>query len=137
MTPRLLMSTSAAVLGAAGLTFLFAPVELQRLVVGPTAIPVPPILIQLWGAALLGLASANWLGRGLLLGGIYSRALVMGNVMHWTVGTLVGARAAMDRPALALWWVAAAVYGVFALGFTWLLYRHPLPTPPSTAAGSN
>ena len=51
LTPRLLMSTSAAVLGAAGLTFLFAPVELQRLVVGPTAIPVPPILIQLWGAA--------------------------------------------------------------------------------------
>jgi RimJ/RimL family protein N-acetyltransferase len=132
VTPRSLMSTSAIVLGIAGLALLFAPVELQRLVPPSSPAPVPPMVLQLWGAALLGLAATNWVGRGLILGGIYGRALVMGNAMHWTVGSLVGVRAVLDHPTSAGAWAAAALYGVFALAFTWLLRRHPLPVPPPT-----
>ena len=46
------MSTSAAMLGAAGLAFLFAPVELQRLVVGPTAVPGLAMPIQVAGGRI-------------------------------------------------------------------------------------
>jgi hypothetical protein len=125
--PRAVMTASAAVLGAGGLALLFAPAEIQRLLAAPAATPVPPLLLQLWSAALLGLAVADWLGRGLPLGGIYGRALVMGNAMHWTVGALVGVRAVIDHPSSAGAWAAALLYGAFALAFHWLLRRHPGP----------
>lgn len=128
-SPRALMVTSAAVLGLAGLALLFAPSELQRLAAAPNTAPASPIALQLWAAALLGLGAINWIGRGLTLGGIYGRALVLGNLVHWTVGGLVALRAALDRPSSPLLWLAAALYGVFALLFWRLLRRHPLPGP--------
>ena len=131
MTPRLLMTAGAALLGIAGLALLFAPTELQRLVTGSGSPSVPPIALQLWGAGLLGLGAANWIGRGLILGGIYSRALVLANLVHWTVGALTSVRAAFDDRGAAALWAAAVVYGAFALAFTWLLGRHPGTTPPS------
>ncbi|HEU4699397.1 MAG TPA: hypothetical protein VFS40_09460 [Gemmatimonadales bacterium] len=133
MTPRSLMVTSAAVLGAAGLALLFAPLELQRLVTAAEPPPVPAPLLQLGAAALLGLAATNWVGRGVTLGGIYGRALVLGNAMHWTVGSLVGLRAALDRPADVALWAVAAGCGGFALAFHWLLRRHPGPAAAAAA----
>jgi len=115
------------VLGTAGLALLFAPSELGRIAAHTDSAAASTASLQLWAAALLGLGATNWIGRGLTLGGIYGRALVTGNVVHWTVGTLIGVRAALDRPSSALLWVGAALYGVFALSFYWLLRRHPLP----------
>ncbi len=127
MTPRLLMSLSAALLGAAGTALLFAPAEVQRLAGGSSAEALPPVVLQLWSAALLALAMTNWTGRGMTLGGIYGRPLVLGNAMHWTVGSLVALRGALDRPASTGLWMAAVLYGVLAVAFTRLLKRHPGP----------
>lgn len=120
------MTASALVLAAAGVALLFAPAELQRLATGGSA-PVPPVMLQLWAAALLALAGADWIGRGVTIGGIYGRALVIGNLGHWTVGSLSALRAALDRPSSGLLWAAVALYGIFAIGFVWLLRRDPLP----------
>lgn len=125
MPPRLLMSLAAALLAAAGLALLFVPSEIQRIATGSSAEALSPVVLQLWSAALLALAAANWTGRGLVLGGIYGRALVLGNSMHWTVGGLVALRAAIDRPASAGLWMAVALYGLFAVAFARLLGRHP------------
>ena len=132
------MSLSAALLGAAGTALLFAPEELQRLATGSGAEGLPPVVLQLWSAALLALAVTNWTGRGMTLGGIYGRALVLGNAMHWTVGGLVALRGALDRPASAGLWITAVIYGIFAIGFARLLGRHPGPgTPPRDGAASD
>ena len=131
LTPHLLMVMSAAVLGAAGLALLFAPAELWRLAAAPDTALASPITLQLWAAALLGLGATNWIGRGLTLGDIYGRALVVGNLVHWTVGAFVGARAALDRPSLPVLWAGTGLYGVFALLFWWLLKRHPVRVPPA------
>jgi hypothetical protein len=106
---------------------LFAPAEVQRLAGGSSAEALPPVVLQLWSAALLALAMTNWTGRGMTLGGIYGRPLVLGNAMHWTVGSLVALRGALDRPASTGLWMAAVLYGVFAVAFTRLLKRHPGP----------
>jgi hypothetical protein len=127
------MSASALLLAAAGLAFLFAPSEVQRLLAAPDGSTAPPLLLQLWSAALLGLAATSWTGRGMTLGGIYGRALVVGNLVHWTVGALVAVRAALDRPGSGLLWAAVAVYGGFALAFGWLLRRHPGAAPAPAA----
>ncbi len=123
------MTASAALLGLAGIALLFAAAEIQRLLTGPGAAPAPPVALQLWAAGLLGLAAASWIGRGLILGGIYARALVLGNLAHWTIGALVGVGAALDHPRSGVLWAAAVVYGMLALGFGWLLRRHPGPSP--------
>jgi hypothetical protein len=119
------MSASALLLAAAGLALLFAPSEIHRLLIAPDGAAAPPLLLQFWSAGLLGLAATSWTGRGMTLGGIYGRALVVGNLVHWTVGALVGVRAAFDHPDPGLLWVAVAVFGGFALAFGWLLRRHP------------
>jgi hypothetical protein len=127
------MSASALLLAAVGFAFLFAPSEVQRLLAAPDAAAAPPLLLQLWSAALLGLAAMSWTGRGLTLGGIYGRALVLGNLVHWTVGALVAARAALAHPASTVPWAAVAVYGAFAPAFGRLLRRHPGPAPAAAA----
>ena len=124
---RTLMTASALVLAFAGMALLFAPGELQKLATTGGAMPVPPIVLQLWAAGLLALASASWIGRHVTIGGIYGRALVIGNLAHWTVGGLSLLRAALDRPASALLWAGVALYGIFVIGFAWLLRRDPLP----------
>lgn len=133
MSPYRLMSASALLLAALGFAFLFAPSEVQRLLAAPDTAAAPPLLLQLWSAGLLGLAAMSWTGRGLTLGGIYGRALVLGNLVHWTVGALVAVRAMLDHPASAVSWAAVAVYGAFALAFGRLLGRHP-GTAPAPAA---
>lgn len=127
MTTRALMVTSAAVTGAAGIALLFAPGEVYQLAAGVPASSATEGALQLWAAALLGLAAVNWVGRGLILGGIYGRALVLGNLAHWTVGALVMLRALFDRPGAPALWIVTAVYGVLALLFAGVLRRHPGP----------
>jgi uncharacterized protein YjeT (DUF2065 family) len=124
---KTLMIASAVVLALAGVSLLFAPAELQRLTTTGDVAPVPPVVLQLWGAGLLALASADWIGSAVAIGGIYGRALVIANLVHWTVGGLSALRGALDRPSSALLWAAVAVYGLFAIGFAWLLRRDPLP----------
>lgn len=126
MSTRALMVTSAAVTGAAGIALLFAPGEVYRLAAGAPASPATEGALQLWAAALLGLGAVNWVGRGLILGGIYGRALVLGNLAHWTVGALVMLRALFDRPGVPAPWIVTAVYGVLAFLFAGLLRRHPV-----------
>lgn len=133
MTPRRLMSASALLLAAVGFAFLFAPSEVQRLLAAPDGSAAPPLPLQLWSAALLGLAATSWTGRGMTLGGIYGRALVLGNLVHWTVGALVAVRAALDGPGSVAPWAAVAVYGAFALAFGRLLRRHPGAGPAAAA----
>jgi hypothetical protein len=120
------MAASAAVLAAAGLALLFAADELQGLMSVAGSAPTSAFALQLWGAGLLGLAAANWIARGVTLGGIYGRAIVLGNVAHWTIGGLTGLRAALDRPGASGLWAVAAVYTVFAVAFGWLLKRDPV-----------
>lgn len=128
LSSRFLMVASAAALGTAGLALLFAADELHRVMSGASSAPVSNFALQLWGAGLLGLASANWIARGVTLGGIYGRAIVLGNVAHWTIGGLASVRAALDRPDAGGLWAVAAAYAVFAVAFGWLLKRDPLPT---------
>ncbi len=133
MTPYRLMSASAFVLAAVGFALLFAPSGVQGLLPPPGAAAAPPLPLQLWSAALLGLAAMSWTGRGMTLGGIYGRALVLGNLVHWTVGALVAVRAALDHPGPGVPWAAVAVYGAFAIAFGRLLRRHPGAAPAPVA----
>jgi len=114
---------SAAVLLAGGLAFLFAAdVLLPRLApaLPPAAGAGVAWIGQLLGAAWLGVAALNWLQRGVRLGGIYGRPVVLANLVLYFVSAMTALRAlpsagpgawAVAAPALVL----AGVYAVLLL----------------------
>jgi hypothetical protein len=131
MTSRPILLATASVFGLAGLALLFAPHEMLRLLGASGASGGMSVFAQLLGAAWVGLAYGNWTARGLAVGGIHGRAIVIGNLMHSTIGALVLAREAVDGGPVVLWPVTA-ILGATSLAFGWLMRNPPVAPPPGS-----
>ena len=114
------VTIAALCLAAAGVLFLFAPQEVgAALSPGTRADP----LFQLLGAALLGFAAMNWTARGAALGGIYGRAVVVGNLMHLLVGAFVlVSRSASNDTVTPAFLVLTGLYVLGAALFVYLTF---------------
>ena len=111
---------SAIFLAAVGVLLLFAPDE-----VGGRLVPAPGVaspFLQLLGAGLLGFGILNWIGRHHPLGGIYGRAIVAGNQMHFAVGAIVLVKHGVSAGGSVAYWILAFLYVAQALFFYHLLY---------------
>ena len=120
------MTTSAIFMALLGLSASFLPQELLAYAnaeVGRFAI----VLVQVTGALYLGFAFLNWMARGVLIGGIYSRPLALGNFMHFAVVTTVLAKVLVTEFSLFTM-VGVSIYAVFAAWFALVLFTHPLGT---------
>lgn len=123
----------AALLALCGVALLFAPSEVEALVSGGGH--GVPVLAQLLGGALLGFAAANWLARHSVLGGIYGRAVVAGNLAFAFVGTLSLLGGTPAEPGVGFW-ALLAVLMTGAVLFGWLLFRGgPRPESVSPRSG--
>jgi hypothetical protein len=121
----LLMRASAAFLVILGALASFAP---QEILVQLGAAPQRPIvlLVQLLGAQSLGLAALNWTARGNLIGGIYSRAVAIANVIHFSIAALTFAKAVLAGPRSLILVAATMIYAVLAVSFARVLVTHPI-----------
>jgi hypothetical protein len=129
MSSRFLMIASAAFLALLGLLLSFAPAEALAFM-GQSANGLLPVLLQLAGALYLAFALMNWTAKGSVFGGIYGRAIVLGNFMHFTMGALALLKAAIN-PGFSAWpWVLTVLYAAFALLFGRLLFQHPAAATP-------
>ena len=124
MTSRPILVASALAFGLAGMALLFAPREILGLLGVEDASRSTAVIAQLLGSAWLGLAYGNWTARGLAVGGIHGRAIVIGNLMNATTGTLVLLRQAMAGASVALW-VLCLMLAAAATAFGWLLRTAP------------
>lgn len=122
---RHLMSACALVLGLLGLAGTFAPDQVLR-ALGAAVSPGSLVPVQVAGALYLGFGSLNWMARGNLIGGIYSRPVAVGNLMHFLVAGLALIKAAASNPGLSLVWPVALVYAGFATAFGLIIFRHPI-----------
>lgn len=129
MTTRLLMMTSALVMAVIGLALSFAPEEVSVAVGVGTSEP-STIVLQLCGALYCGFALMNWMAKGTVLGGIYGRPIVIGNLVHFTVGGLAIMKMASTGPAHAFWWVLAGGYILLAALFGYVMFTHPVKSGP-------
>lgn len=121
MTSTRLTHVSLVILGAAGGTLLFAGAEVL-----PTVFGGPDAwLAQLVASGWLGVAMLNWLHRRSIVGGIHGRPLVMANLMTYLVvsTTLVKASGSPLPESVRLG--GAAVAGVLAMVYGWLMMRGP------------
>ena len=114
------VTISAICLAVAGVLLVFAPREAgNALLPGVSA----DGLFQLLGAALVGFAAMNWTARGAALGGIYGRAVVVGNLMHFWVGAFVlVTRVLSDAATAPAFWVLTSLYVLGAAMFVYLAF---------------
>lgn len=120
MNTKLLMSTSAAVLGIAGIVLIFFPQEFAKLF----NLAGTEIILQVLGALYFGFAMLNWAARANLIGGIYSRPVAIGNLTHFAIGGLALVKLAFHHPSPSYIWIAI-VYTVFAILFGYVFYTSP------------
>ncbi len=119
-----MLIASAAVMAAFGLLLSFAPEETLAFL-GQSSSDSVPVLLQLAGALYLGFALMNWTAKGMVLGGIYGKAIVLGNFLHFTMGALALLKVAINPGFGTTIWALTAIYAVFALLFGRLLFVHP------------
>ena len=125
MNTKLLLTTSALVLGALGILGTFMPHEVLTWT-GIARTGAAPLLVQLLAALLFAFAMINWTARGSLLGGIYNRPIAIGNMTHFLIGALalVKETAAGERNVAGI--VLTVVYSVFAVAFIAAFFRSPV-----------
>jgi hypothetical protein len=122
------MTAAALVTGLLGLIGTFMPdVVLSRL--GAAESPLLLLLVQVSGALYMGFAAVDWMARDNLIGGIYSRPVAIGNLMHFLVAGLAMIRELAGTPASPVLWILTLVYTLLAAGFGTTLFRHPLRQP--------
>ncbi len=126
MNTKLLMVSSAIFMGIAGMAVSFFPQEvLNHLNIDSNSSLV--ILLQITGALYIGFALLNWTARGNLIGGIYSRPVSVGNLLHFTVSAIALVKFILSQnPHVAIFYIITGLYAVFALSFWKVFVTHPL-----------
>jgi hypothetical protein len=125
MSTRALMAASALFMGGLGLAASFLPQEILASIGAPSRGALP-LLVQLGGALYVGFAMVNWMAKGSLLGGIYNRAVAMGNFAHFGIGAIVLVKGLLAGQT-ALWiWIGCVLYSVFAVCFTLVAFGSPV-----------
>jgi hypothetical protein len=68
----------------------------------------------------------NWMGKAVLIGGIYSRPLSIGNFSHFTIAGLAFLKATIHSDAAPIYlWVLTIAYAAFAVSFGVVFFTNP------------
>ncbi|MEZ4425224.1 MAG: hypothetical protein R3E98_17635 [Gemmatimonadota bacterium] len=128
MPTHLLMTFVAVLFGVAGVALTFLPAELAQWAAGASPGPGGLLVLQVMGALYFAFAMVAWTARGSVLGGIYGRAVTIGNLTYALVAGLALARAAPAGSLVV--WAAAALHLLLALVFGRMLLTHPARATP-------
>ena len=118
------MMASAVVMCIAGIATSFFPQEILNST-GLSSANGTVILLQITGALYFGFAMMNWMAKTVLIGGIYSKPLAMGNFMHFVIGALALLKITFSSQALMYVSIATIVYTVFAILFGIVTFTSP------------
>ena len=124
--PNMLLSVSAIAYLLAALALLFTAEELLHFALG-AASQLDVALLQLIGAALFGFAMLNWLNRYSLVGGIFSRPLVVANLAHTATAALMLGHLAVRQPVSPWLTGATLAYAALGVAFGARLFLPPRP----------
>jgi hypothetical protein len=127
MNTRLLMMSSALVMGIVGVGCSFFPEEMLTyigLALDPGKIMI--LMVQILGALYLGFAILNWMAKGNLIGGIYSKPVAIGNFMHFMVSGLALTKHLISHLDQKMIVVPVIIYAVFALCFGVVTFGSPV-----------
>lgn len=118
---KLLMIMSALFLGIMGLGISFFPQEILALFETPTE-GIAVILVKILGSFYLGFAFLNWMGRGNIIGAIYSRPVAVGNFIHFMMGAIIFLKEVVNTSYTGIFLSFAFINVAFAISFGYLLF---------------
>ena len=118
----MLMTSSALILGLAGVFALFAPDALLY-TQGSAPTGITSVLVQLMGALYFSFALMNWTAKDSLIGGIYARPVSLANFGHFFAGTLLLLKYQLANEMSLSILAALIVYSVYMACFYWLVFR--------------
>ena len=130
MNTRLLMTSSALLMGGVGIILSFAPQEVLQFLNVTAEVTLQTLMMQLLGALYFAFAMVNWTAKGNLIGGIYGRPIAIGNLSHFVIGALAlvkGYFSSHDGTIL----VMAIIYATFAVLFSIVFFTHPVTKEPT------
>jgi len=125
MRTKILMISSALFLAIIGILFSFLPSEItEYLNIEPNVITI--LFLKILSALYLGFGILNWLAKGTLIGGIYNRPIVIGNLMHFGVGAIALVKVVSNiqiHSEIIIF--LTIVYVIFAMIFAYVFKTNP------------
>jgi hypothetical protein len=124
MNTKLLMAVSASFLGLVGIALSFLPQEVANYCGLPQS---SSIVLQVCGSLYFGFATLNWMAKGNLIGGIYSKPVAVANFAHFLIGGLALLKYTFPATITSYMWIPVVVYLAFAILFGYVLLFNPVP----------
>lgn len=126
MNTKLLMTASSVFMGVIGIALIFMPNEIIE-VLDQVPNEISTLTLQLTGALYFGFAMTNWMAKGTLIGGIYSRPLAIGNFSHFMIAGFALVKISLNRNIASTFiYILTIIYVLFAILFVYVLFTHPL-----------
>lgn len=100
-----------------GVLFTFFPQETGRFIGTAEQTGSDIIVMQVLGAALLGIGITNYLSRGATLGGIYGKPLLLGNLVFHIASGLGLIKYTFNSGEWILFGIPSLIYLILTAGF--------------------
>jgi hypothetical protein len=106
-----------------GLALTFMPQEIMR-TLSMESYGHMSLILQILGALYFSFGTLNWMAKGNIIGGIYSRPIAIGNAAHFFIGSMALLKYASQSDEIAIW-AAGMIYLLLAALFGKVLFTHP------------
>ena len=128
MDTKIIMTSSALFYAIIGVLICFLPNEIAGyLEVESTIITI--IFLNILSALFLGFGILNWMAKGTLIGGIYNKPILIGNLMHFGFGAIGFVKVVFDiRTHLEIVISLTVVYWIFTILFVYIFRTTPIKT---------
>lgn len=125
ISTKTLLVASTIFNGMVGLLTSFLPQELlQRNGLSPS--PINILLVQLLSAFYLGIAMINYLSKDAIIGGIYNRPILMGNIAYHGITSVILVKYILSQDTFSTTFITlTVVYCALSLGFLKLFFVVP------------
>ena len=125
MNTRSLMMISAIFLAVNGFGFTFFPNEIAGLLINDDNY-ILILILQILGALYLGFSILNWMSKSSLIGGIYNKPLLIGNLLHFFTASMALIKLAFKvETNLQLIFSYTIIYSLFTLSFGYVFFTNP------------
>lgn len=118
------MIISAIFLAVNGFGFTFFPNEIAGLLIN-TDNYILILILQILGALYLGFSILNWMSRASLIGGIYNKPILMGNLLHFFTASMALIKLTLDFQDNQLIFSYSIMYSFFTLSFGYVFFTNP------------
>ena len=125
MNTKTLMIISAIFLAVNGFGFTFFPNEIAGLLINDDNY-IFILILQILGALYLGFSILNWMSKASLIGGIYNKPILIGNLLHFLNASIAMIKLTFKAETnLQLIFSYTIIYSLFTLFFGYVFFTNP------------